>query len=244
MTFGVPVTLIDMRAALRERCQLDTNDPRATNAILNRLINAALHRFQVANPNGWPWDFAEATVALTIGTDTIPLPIGTGAGHPTKIRYAVLQHPDGTWEYPLERTTRWDQLSRYPRDGEQGAPRTFALLGQSSSISGVTGMQVRLRPAPDLAYNLVIGGAMPSDDFVNDTDPATGTNDYMIGDWVDTLLDYAAYLVFRARGDLAEAMLGAEAGFNEAVIEARRTARVILGPGRGVNPLADDRELT
>lgn len=240
MTFAVPVTLLDLRAALRETCQLDANDPRADNTTLNKLINAAYHRMQVANPNGWPWDFAESTVTLTPGVDTISLPIGTGVGNPTKLRHAILQDPGGTWEYPLERYTRWAQLEAYPTDSERRSPATFSILGQVALASGVLAMCIKLRPAPDLAYNLVLGMAAPGPELVADADPAPATNDYMIGEWSSTLLEYAEFLVWRAKGDLTEALNGAKQAFDADVIVLRRSGRVGIGPGRSVvNPIAD-----
>lgn len=243
MTFNVPLTLIDMRAALRERTQLDPNDPRATDAVLNVLINAAMHRFQIANPVGWPWDFSEWQVTCTVGVDTVQFSVGAGPAEPTKIRYVILQHPNGIWEYPLDRKTRFDQLSMWPLDSEGGGPRTYSLLGQSALVSGTVGMCMKLRPVPDQPYTLLIGGATPSPDLVADTDPQVSTNDYMISDWSDTVLSYAAYLVYRQRYDLAEALLGSKAAFDADVLETRRTSRLKIGVGRGTNPLADDREL-
>lgn len=243
MTITVPATLVEMRAELRQRCQLDVNDPRATDAILNRIINFAMHRFQIANPNGWPWDFSEWTTTATIGVDTYPFSIGAGVALPTKVRYVMLRDPAGAFEYPLDRVTRYDQLERYPNDSEGGGPRTFCLLGQSAAAGGTVGMCMKLRPTPDKAYGLRIGGATPSADLVADTDPQVATNDFMISDWVDTMLMYAAFLVYRMRVDLAEAVLGSKAEFDADVIETRRTVRTKMGAGRGMNPLADDREL-
>lgn len=241
MTFGVPVSLIDMRAALRERTQLDINDPRATNAILNRVLNAAMHRFQIANPNGWPWDFFEQTVTLTIGNDKVSFAVDESPLSVTKVRYAILQHPAGTWEYPLERMTRADQLERWPLDSEGGGPRAFSLSGKST-LSQTAALQISLRPAPDLAYGLTVGVQGSPPELSADTDPDPAVNDHMIGEWSDTFLDYAAFITYRMRGDIGEALAAKEA-FGEAVIAMRRTARLTMGPGRSMNPVADDREL-
>lgn len=242
MTIGVPISLIDMRAALRERTQLAANDPRGTDAALNRQINFAMHRWQIANPHGWPWDFSESSTTLTIGVDTVTYSLGMGAGAPTKIRYAVLRHPSGLWEYPLERMTRADQLERWPLDSEGGGPRAYSLMGTSGNVGGVLGVVLKLRPKPDIAYSLLIGAQTPGADLAADTDPNPAVNDYMIGDWIDPVLDYAAHLIYRSREDLAEAV-GSRASFDEAVLETRRTVRLVMGAGRGGNPLADDREL-
>lgn len=239
MTFAVPLSLLDMRAALRERTQLDVNDPRAADAVLNRLINAAMHRFQIADPNGWPWDFAEVSYTCVPAVEAMLLNT-TGL---VKVRYVILRHPSGIWEYPLERVTRYDQLCRYPRDGETGPPRTYCLIADDGVGGVAPTIEMHLRPKPDVAYTVLLGAQSPRDDLVASADPAATVNAYMISEWSDTVLDYAAFLVYRARDDFAESSLGAKAAFDAAVLRLRRTARVTVGAGIPGRPVADDRNL-
>lgn len=237
MTFETPVNLLQLRTALREFCQLDVNDPRNSDAALNRLINAAMHRFQIANPNGWPWDYAEIATSLAGSADTVSLQLGAGAGTPTKIRSVLLQHTSGLWEYPIERVTRYEALDAYPSDSETAAPKVYSLMGDVAPSSGYPVLKLVFRPKADITYNLVIGMQSPLDDLSADTDPLTADHD--IGQWSSAVLDYAAFLVWRAREALAEAMLGAKTQFDEEVKDLRRSSRSTLGPGIGSRPVAD-----
>jgi len=240
MVAATPTTLVDLRAALRERCQLDTNDPRATNTNLNTIINEAVARFDIADPRGWPWDWLSTTVAVN-GATTSPL-LFTQSSIAHKIRYVLLGDANGLWQYPLERVGREEQLDRYPLDSQRGVPRTYALMG--ADVGGQTEPYTALHiaPAPDRPYNLVIGGFRLIPTLVADADPATATNDFQIGDWSPSALEYAAHLVYRAREDLSEAV-SALSAFDADVIGMRRFARRTYGAGVPGQPLADDPDL-
>lgn len=239
MSFETPVTLAELRTALIERCQLDTNDPMAVPPVLDRNINAAVCRFSIADPHGWPWDFQEVGNVLPAGASTV---VFDGSNPvPTKIRYVALQNTSVLWEYPLERVTRFDQLERYPNDSERGAPRTYSLVGREAT-GGAPGLVIAFRPVPDIDYQLVIGMQLPLDELVNDTDPDPEA-DHEFDAWSSSVLAFAAYLTYRMRSDLPEAVTGALAEFDSGVLVQRRTARSTFGPGLGMRPLADDREL-
>lgn len=241
MSFETPTNLVQLRTALREFCQLDVNDPRNSDAALNRLINAAMHRVQVANPNGWPWDYAEVAASLPAGNDTITLQIGAGNGTPTKVRNMILQHTSGLWEYPIERVTRFEALDAFPKDSETGAPKVYSLMGGVAPVSGYPVLKIVFRPHADITYNVVIGMQSPADDLSADTDPTP--YDYMIDTWSASVLDYAAFLAWRAREALAEAMLGAKTQFDAGIMDLRRSVRSTVGPGIPQRPLADDRTI-
>lgn len=241
MTFETPTNLVQMRTALREFCQLDVNDPRNSDAALNRLINAGMHRVQIANPNGWPWDYTETVFSLGAGADTIPLQIGAGTGTPTKVRRVILQHTSGLWEYPIERVTRYEALDAFPKDSETGVPKVYSLMGGVAPTSGYPVLNIVFRPHADIAYNVLLGMQAPADDLSADTDPTP--YDYMLDTWSSSILDYAAFLVWRAREALAEAMLGAKAQFDAGILDLRRSVRTVVGPGIGERPVSDDSEL-
>lgn len=241
MTFETPANLVQLRTALREFCQLDANDPHNSDAALNRLINAAMHRVQIANPNGWPWDFAEVQSSLAASADTISLQVGAGAGTPTKVRRVVLQHTSGLWEYPLERVTRWQALDAYPKDSETGTPKVYSLMGGVNPTSGYPVLNIVFRPHADITYNVTIGMQSPLDDLTADTDPTP--DDHMFDTWSSSVLDYAAFLVWRAREALAEAMLGAKQQWDAGIMDLRRSTRLTIGPGIGQRPTADDSQI-
>lgn len=246
MTFETPINLGQMRTALQEMTQLDVNDPRNNPTTLNRFLNAAMHRFQISNPNGWPWDFIESGGALTAGQHVFDFQLGGGVGFfPLKCRYVILQDANGAWEYPLERVTRADQLSRYPKDNETGAPKCYTILGKDGAVGNEPVMRMEFRPAADVAYNFVTGFQAPLQDMVADADPdaSLGGDDFGVDMWSSSVLDYAAFLLYRSRDDLAEALLGAKADFDSGVLQMRRTVRNVVGPGIPMRPLADDREL-
>src|SRR5258708_37664762 len=95
-----PVNLGDLRSALIERCQLDTNDPRAVPAVLNALINEAVAHFDMANPHQWPWSYKDTGwQTLPAATTSVTYALGLLA----KIDYILLGDTAGSWEYPLVR---------------------------------------------------------------------------------------------------------------------------------------------
>ena len=252
---GVPVELLDLRAAVREWCQLDVNDPRATDAILNSYIIAAFCRFTVANPVGWSWDKAYTAtstpwqVTAASGGDFFyhygadPNLAASPGQFWTRIRTIELVDSNGQTRIPLERLTRAEQLCRFPRDSEKRTPRTWSLTGFRNGAFPGTGDLVvaRFRPKPDVNYTARVYGTLPLGPLVADNDPdgAAGVRDNQIAQWSDCIVAYAAFLVLRARGDLAEAYLGAKQYFDEQVMALRKTNRIRVGAGRGNNPIAD-----
>lgn len=231
MTLETPTNLGQLRSALVERCQLDTNDPRASAATLDMLINMALRCFQVANPLGWAWDFTETACATIAGDERLPLAFEEWS----KIRYVVLRETISGVKYPLERLTRAEQLERYPNDSEQRTPVTFSILGSWEPLQYI----VRFRPVPDAVYALTIGGRRGSAGFIAITDPLDTDDDYMLEHWSDVVLEYAAYLCYRSRGDLAEAV-AAKAAYDAEVMRLRRAGRRTVGAGVGQRPVNDE----
>jgi hypothetical protein len=248
---GVPTTLADLRAAVREWCQCDVNDPRASDAILNTYINAAIHRFTVGNPQGWSWDKMYSTdnlLTLVAGVELVTLHNGgelgglSGDDSWVRIRSLELIHPSGAWRIPLERITRTEQLSRFPQDSDRRMPRTYSIMGYPYPTPNTADLfAVRFRPVPDLAYKVRVYGTSPMPNLVNDGDPggASGFNDWQLGQWADVVVTYASFLLLRARGDVGEAWLGAKSYFDEAVMALRKTNRIRVGAGIGNNPIAD-----
>lgn len=248
---GAPVTLADLRTAVREWCQLDGNDPRATDAILNDYINAAIHRFTVANPLGWSWDKrynTSAPFALAAGQAAQTFHNGgkldtTDDGGATdsfvRIRSLELILPNDAGRVSLPRLTRIEQLGAWPCDSERGIPRSFALQGFANPFPETWDLaRIWFRPVPDVDYTFRIYGTCPLPDLLADTDPdgASFATDNQLAQWSDAVVAYAAFLVFRARGDLPEAMLGAKEYFDSQVKSLRRTNRVRVGAGVGNNP--------
>lgn len=233
---GQPVNLGELRQALIDRCYLDANDPRLDTANLNRYINEAVQRFDVAHPNGWPWDFVTTTVTLTAGTNLL-----TGApgisGFPHKVAWMLVGDTALSWQYPIERLTREEQLDRYPQDSTRGIPQTYSLMGYPDFYAtGEPLMQVNFRPAANVDYKVTIGGWSLIPEFTLDGQPDPQIpGDYMIGDWNTAIIEYAAYLVYRGAEDLSEAM-SALADFNGQVLGLRKSTRRTYGPGVGSFP--------
>lgn len=242
MVLGTPIDLGTMRAALITRCQLDPTDPRAQPAVLNPMIAEAVQRFDVGNPQIWPWDFVTGT-PVTIDTTTTDPFTWAMSTKVAKVRYALLGDTAGTWQYPLERVTRAEQLDRFPLDSDRGVPRTFAIQGfNDAGANGEPTVAMYLRPQADVPYKLTVAGYLPIPVLTADTDPISSVNDYQIDDWSVTVIEYAAHLVYRAREDLSEAV-SCKQSFDQDVLELRRYARRTIGPGIPGRPLADDPDL-
>lgn len=225
-----PTTLGDLRAALIERCQLDINDPRARPAVLNVFINDAVCRFDIANPNSWPWDWRDS--------GWLPLAAGTGSPYiwtpetyVSKVVRILISNTAGSWQMPLERISREEQLDRYPRDSDVRTPRTYALMGfnLTGAVTEPT-VAAYIRPKPDVDYRIRIAGYRPIQPFTSDADPDPLLTDYQIDDWAQLVVEWAAHLVYRASEDLSEA-LAAQAAFTQGVLDMRRQSRRVYGAG-------------
>lgn len=235
LAFTTPAILSELRTALRIRCQLDPNDPRAADALLNSDINYAIDRFTVANPQGWPWDIIEdSTVTLVAGATSQILNAKW-----RKVRYIILEDVAGGWQYPLERVQRLEQIERYPDVTRTGSPRCYSLLGNPGNADQII---VRYGPIPDLAYPITIGGWVPSLVITSDAQLQNPNSDYMIQEYADIILEYAAFLQYRKNNALSEA-IAAKAMFDTEVLRLRRTVRRTAGLSVGQNPVADDIEL-
>lgn len=238
MVVGTPQNLGDLRAALISRCQLDAGDPRAQAAVLNPIIAEACIRFDMANPHTWPWDALESGF----------LPLNPGSGNPyiwtpstfpSKVRYITISDAAATWQFPMQRMTREQQLGEYPDDSQTGTPRTYALGGYDLFGAAEPTVAAFFRPMPDVAYRINIVGYMPVPTFTADSDPDPALRDFQIDDWSDAALEYAAHIVYRGREDVSEAAAASNA-FDAAVVSMRRTARRIFGAGVTMRPVVDD----
>lgn len=235
-----PNDLAELRAALIERCQLDSAPP--SDASLNADLNEAIARFDMAMPQGWPWDFLEGgAVGMAPLIPSSPDPyVWALSDVVSKIRYVLLASIDGLWKYPLERVTRLEQLERYPDDLLRGTPRTYA-LGAADGPDEPK-MAVFFRPLPDVDYELLIGGIAPVPIITSDVAPAANPNDYQLEDWSTPVIEYAAALTYRANGNISEAV-AASAAFDAMVLEQRRWARREYGAGVGSRAVAQDPSL-
>lgn len=238
-----PNTLATLRSALIERCQLDTTNPRTDTATLNSILNEAISRFEIADPHCWPWDWID-TGQLAIDTST-PDPYSWQPGDdlfPQKVRDAFISDATQTWQFPLERMARHEQLIRYGRDSEVGTPRTYALCGVDNPAGDLPGVAMFLRPRPDRAYKLRLTGFANMPTLVSDLDPNPAVNDRQIDDWSDIVLEYAAHIIYRGAVDLSEAVSAMQA-FDADVLSARKTAPRTWGAAFGNRPSAVDPEL-
>lgn len=235
---STPTNLGQLRAALIERCLLDPADPDAQPAALNPIINEAIARFDLAEPRGWPWDWQDG-FWQPIGTAT-PDPTQTWGptGFVSKVRYVLLgaatpsQAP--VWQEPLEQVSREQQLRDYPLDNVRGRPRCYSIIGQDGATTEPI-IAMYLRPLPDMSYQLRIAGFAAISDLVADNKPSATLNDFQIEDWAQLVIEWAAALVYRGRGDLAEA-IAAAANFTAGVLELRRGQRRRYGAGTPGRP--------
>lgn len=229
---GTPRTLADLRAALRERCRLDQSDPRATDTILDPIIREAVAKFDLANPHPWPWLWKDSGwQTLLAGTGSY---LWSVSSYVEKVDGIFLSNTDATWQWPLERRSRPEQLHDYPLDSEGGQPRSYALMAfdlyDEPSFPVDLTIVAYLRPVPNTDYRIRITGWSPSAAFIDDTDPNVALDDLQIDDWSQTVLEYAASLVFRAVEDLSDA-IAAQNVFNADVLGMRRNARRMFGAG-------------
>lgn len=239
MTFETPTVLSELRTALRERCQLDAADPRATDAIVTDALNAAWHRLDVSNPHGWPWDIYEYDGTLAAGTDSA-LFLLEGADSFVSFRSVILGDPNGQWSAPLERLARHEQQSRYPSDSEVGIPQTWSVNGYGLTYAAV----LKFAPVPTVNYPFTVRGSRLHSDLVLATDPGPAVlvaepGDFRLPEYADALIEYAAYVMYRARNELADAM-AARATFDDEVLRLRTNVRLTAGAGVGtyqpINP--------
>jgi hypothetical protein len=157
----------------------------------------------------------------------------------TRIRHVILQDTANLWKAPLERVSRAEQLIRFRRDSYQGVPLTYSILGADPSpTSADSVMSIRFRPIPGSNYPVVILAQAPLVALADDEAPNPNANDHQIGDWSDLVIEYVAYLAFRSRLDLAEA-IAAKKAFDDGIMGMRRTQRRVVGPGIGQRPVAD-----
>jgi hypothetical protein len=227
MVMGQPVNLGLLRQALIDRCYLDANDPRLDSGSLNRIINEAMQRFDVASPTGWPWQWIKYSAPVPAGGALTSWAFGSGGG-PHKIAYVLVADQAGTWQFPIERLTREEQLDRYPKESLRGVPQTYALTGWASSGEPV--VATWFRPIPDVQYQITIAGWMLVPELTADNQPVPAQSDYQIGDWNAAIVEYAAALVYRAADDLSEAV-SALTDFDAQVLGMRRTKRRTIGEG-------------
>lgn len=245
MTSETPTIRSQLRTALIERCQLDTNDPRADVTTLNGFITAALLRFQMANPLGWPWDWIENNgLTLPAGTAVIQLRDTQQAGLTSaiKIREVILRNSTDTWQWPVERVQRSEQLQRFPLLTERGTPRTVAIVPAFYDTAAPlsSGPQMFFAPIPDVDYLVTARMLDPLGYlFTGDSDPVLTNRDPQFDLWADAALEYAACLVYRAHGDIADA-IAAKTSFDAEVLRLRRNSNRVRGPGYGENPVADE----
>lgn len=235
---GLPTTLSMLRQALIDRVYLDATDPRVATSNLNAIINEAICRYDVAQPTGWPWDFQLLTQTLSAGSGSpLLLPPATTVN---KLAWIMLENTAQTWEFPLERLSREEQLERYPMDNQTGVPKSYALMGADGATEPQ--MACYFRPLPDVDYLITIGGFRCIPDLVNDGDPDPTVNDFQIDDWNMCILEYAAHLLYRATDDLSEAV-SANLDFNAQLLEDRKGARRTYGAGVPNRPMSTRPEL-
>lgn len=225
---GQPINLGLLRQALIDRCYLDAGDPRLDSANLNRILNEAMQRFDVAAPGGWPWDWTVFPTFVSPGQAIVSW--GPSAiVH--KVSYILIGDQNGQWQFPIERLTREEQLDRYPLDSDQRTPQTYAIMGYpDGGALGEPTTALHLRPIPNDIYAITIAGWQLIPEFVADADPVPTVNDRMISDWNPAIIEYAAALIYRAADDLSEAV-SALTDFDAQVLAMRKSSRRTYGPG-------------
>lgn len=159
--------LQNLRADVRARMGLSTNDTALSNAILTDLINSAQRRFSLVHD--WPWLIEEDGdwTTLTIGTNKYPVTT-----------------PEDNWRKTLNIVVDEDQvlqavqpaeIFRYlDSEAERGRPSMYA----------ISGTDIYLAPTPDQAYAVKHVYVKEVTTMSNDTDLAT------VEDWaIDALIE-------------------------------------------------------
>lgn len=124
-------TRADLVAQVYDRLGVPTTDPQITAAVVQRLVNDALHEYEVEHD--WPWLQASETLTTANGTDTYSLAANW--------RRTVSLRISDDWS--LDRYGLQDLFDSFS-DNTRGRPEAYTIWAD----------QVILRATPDAVYSV------------------------------------------------------------------------------------------
>ena len=207
MNFG------QLRSAVYERTGLASTDPSMTDANMKNLVNAALHRFEVANPRGWDWLRYDGSFSLVSSTESYTFSTIDSTNTIMKVIEVRVDVGSG-FRDPLPRVSKGELLGYYS-DTIAGTPEAHAIDGRTMWV----------RPIPDNTYNCRFTAVKAEPDLSNDSDSPV-----VPAIFHSAIIEKAAELAFRRVQNRLGAEI-AEAAFNEWVGQARSYSKPWGGPG-------------
>lgn len=206
-----------LRNAARERIGVTSADALYGDAAMARLVNAALHRIETREPNGWPWLLGEDTFSISAGTERYSFATVGAAltGTPTIAKINGAWLVQGGLDNEMLRMHHDELRRRYPST-TTGRPESYAVHGNDLVFG----------PSPDDTYDVVLQFLRAEPDL-----SAGGDTPVMPAIYHDSIVEQAAYLAYRRAQDEVGAR-GAKAELDEWLRQMRGHSRPYRGAGR------------
>lgn len=196
-------TLVDLRQQVYDRLGVPTSDPQFPTALVTRVVNDALHEFELEHD--WPWAFTSETLALVAGTDTYNV-----ASNLRRSRWLRISDDYQLDRYPLnELLDRWS-------DADRGRPAEYAIENTS----------IVVRPTPDASYSAVHRYVRRETTLAADGDTPLVPIEFQ-----PAIAELATVIALRRSRDDARAV-GAQAAYDRWLNAMRDDTRRYRAPGR------------
>lgn len=186
------MNLTSLKAAVLDRTGILSTDALATSASLTLAINAAIHRIETANPNGWDWLRSPASFTLVPGTGSYgfaAISFVSGIGSFSKVVEA--HYVASGVEYPLRRVTHSVLRTQFLSTAS-GRPEQYAVEGRT----------VYLAPLPANADTVRLTVVLEEPDLASGSDTPL-----MTAIFHDAIVEQAAALIFRRTQNLGAAQV-------------------------------------
>lgn len=214
----------ELQSAVQDACALVADDEMigtANTGALARLVNAGLHYYETANPNGWDWlirnDVAFNTVASQERYTFTAVAAGM-SGSPTvakikEIKLGITAATYGPWV-----------MTRVPKEeADMHYPSTSP---QRPEVYWVEGITLGLRPLPDAVYPIT--GAV----IIEEPDLSAGADEPILpARFHEMIVEAATYLFFRREQNSEKAAV-ALAAYKDWHSRALGHSKPYRGPGR------------
>lgn len=201
---------LQLRESVYDRLGVPQTDATNTTAVVDRLVNAALHQIEVMHE--WPWLQASTTISATSGTGSYPVPTDW-----LRTRYLQIDQ-----DAPLEGYEIGELIKRWPDSTTRGRPEEYAIDGDA----------VLLRAIPDTSYTVTHYYIKREPDLTADDQ-----SPLMPASFHDAIAEKAAEISFRRSGqtDRASVCHAAFGEWEQRMQDDRRrrsgTARIKVRPG-------------
>lgn len=215
-----------LQSAVADACALVSGDAMigtADTGRLAQLVNAGIHYYETANPNGWDWllrnDVAFNTVALQESYTYAQVAAGmSGSPSPVvakidELKLGITGASYGPWV--MTRVSKQEADLEYPSQS-----------GQRPEVYWVQGLRVGFRPLPDAVYPIT--GTI----IVTEPDLAAGADVPILPTMFHQMIvEAAAYLFFRREQNAAMAQVALSA-YKDWHSRALSYSKPYRGPGR------------